>query len=118
MSPTARSLAHLRAEGAIAEVVERRIPRSHVTRDLFGFIDVVALEIDGKGLLGVQVTTVAHQANRIAKVMAEPRARLWLEAGNAIAVHGWAKRGPRGKRKTWSLSETRIVLEGDTLCAL
>jgi hypothetical protein len=118
VSPTARSLKKLRVEGAIADVVERRIPRSHITKDLFGFIDIVAIEVDGKGALGVQVTTVAHQAHRIAKVMAEPRARFWLEAGNAIAIYGWAKRGPRGKRKTWSLSETRIVLEDDRLCAI
>lgn len=28
--------------------------------------------------------------------------------GNRVAVWGWAKRGPRGKRKMWVLSETTV----------
>ena len=44
MTPTARSLAFLRRCGHSADVVERWIPlRDNVRRDLFGFIDVVAV---------------------------------------------------------------------------
>lgn len=109
LTPTARTLEHLRNLGCIAEVVEKRIPRTHITRDLFGCLDIVAIHPGVPGVLGVQVTTIDHQADRRAKVQAEPRARIWLEAGNRIAVMAWAKRGPRGQRKVWTLSETAIT---------
>lgn len=118
MSPTARTLGHLRALGALAEVVERRIPHTNITRDLFGFIDIVAIEVGAKGLLGVQTTSMAHRSSRVKKVLAEPRARLWLEAGNRIRVMAWEKRGPRGMRKVWMLSTTSIALAEDQLCVV
>lgn len=108
MTPTARTLALLRKRGCCADVVERRLGGTFVTKDLFGCIDVVALEPGALGLLGVQATTVSNQASRVAKIRREPRARLWLQAGNRLAVVGWAKRGPRGKRKFWAASITEV----------
>lgn len=116
MSPTARSLAHLRKHGAIAAVVERYNSFSRKRTDLFGFIDIVALD-DQPGVLGVQSTTVSNQSARVAKIQSQELAvavRWWLRAGNRIVVHGWAKRGARGKRKTWTLAESPIFLGRDT----
>jgi len=110
-SPTARTLAHLRKQGFLAAVVERRLPYGFTTIDLFGFIDVVAL--DGQpGLLGVQTTTQNNAAARVSKIREEcgDAARRWLAAGNRIEIHGWAKRGGRGKRKLWSVSVLRLEL--------
>lgn len=105
MSPTARTLKHCRELGWVADVVERFIPGARVRRDLFGFIDVVIL--DGKpGVLGVQACSTGDQSTRLAKIGQEPRAGLWLAAGNRVQVWGWAKRGPRGKRKLWELTMT------------
>lgn len=104
-SPTARTLEALRKRGFLAAVVERRLPHCFTTLDLFGFIDVVAL--DGlPGLLGVQTTTQANAAARVTKIVEEcgPAARRWLAAGNRIEVHGWAKRGSAGARKLWTVS--------------
>jgi hypothetical protein len=109
MSPTARSLLELRKRGCIADVVERRLAKTFVTKDLFGIIDVLALEPGVKGCLGVQATTVSNQAARVKKILDEPRALMWLGTGNRLEVHGWSKRGARGKRKTWELSVTPIT---------
>ena len=109
MTPTARSLAHLRKLGATAEVVERWIPQARKRKDLFGFIDIVAL--DGMpGTLGVQTTSAGNVSHRLEKIETACRFAMerWLEAGNRIVIHGWAKRGPRGKRKVWTLTE-RVV---------
>jgi hypothetical protein len=116
VSPTARSLAFLRERGALPAVVERWNPGARVRQDLYGFLDLVAIPLDGTGLLGVQACVTDDQSKRLAKILAEPvaeRARRWLENGNRILVHGWAKRGPRGKRKLWTCSETEIYLAGD-----
>lgn len=111
-SPTARSLKYLRDQGFLAGIVERRLPHAFTTIDLFGFIDIVAL--DGKpGLLGVQTTSQANAAARVTKIREEcwEAASRWLAAGNRIVVHGWAKRGAVGKRKLWSVSEVAVMVE-------
>src|SRR5205809_110083 len=93
MSPTERSLAYLRRQGYAAEVVERfvRRPGGGFRKDLFGFVDIVAVQ--GNETLGVQVTTSDHVSDRAAK------ARLALESQPALRacswrfiVHGWRGR--------------------------
>ena len=109
MTPTARTLLELRKRGAFADVVERRLAKTFVTKDLFGCIDIVALEPGITGCLGVQCTTVANQAARVAKILDEPRALMWLGTGNRLQVWGWAKKGAKGRRKLWALSVTSIT---------
>ena len=101
MSPTQRTLQECKRRGYTAQVVERRIPRSFITLDLFGVIDIVALTPDG--ILGIQATSGANHRSRVAKSLDEPRMHSWLAAGGLFAVWSWAKRGARGKRKTWTL---------------
>lgn len=131
-SPTSRTLDECRKRGWTAQVVEHRVPRLHVTRDLFGVIDVVAIvtEIDtavsymfgeeprrvGKSTIGIQATaSAAHHAHRRAKILAEPRARQWVEAGNRLELWSWAKQGARGKRKQWRLRVERFVISSGVL---
>ena len=106
MSPTQRSLADLRARGMLAQVVERWVPRAKKRVDLFGFIDIVALG-DLSGVIGIQVTTTSHLADRLRKIQGECQAAAmrWIGSGNHILLHGWSKKGPRGKRKVWTLTE-------------
>ena len=54
LSPTARSVEHLRALGWTVGVVEQRIPHTNITRDLYGFIDLLAIR--GDTTMAVQVT--------------------------------------------------------------
>lgn len=107
-SPTQRSLKLLRETGWIPEVVERWNAYTKTRKDLFGCIDIVALR-HGE-LAGIQ-TTSASGSSRIAKIKAEPRMVSWLEAGGTLYVHGWAKRGARGKRKTWTCRVVPITLD-------
>src|ERR1700740_1040081 len=110
-SPTARTLAECRRRGWIAQVVEQHLPFPKpfgTKRDLFGVIDIVALgaEMDGQlpAILGIQATaSAAHHAHRRAKILAEPRARQWVEAGGRLELWSWSKRGGAGERKRWTL---------------
>jgi len=100
MTPTARTLKHLRDQGYVAQVVEKWNAFSRTRLDLFGVIDVVAC---GNGeIIGVQATSGSNVGARVKKALAEPRLKTWLESGGRFAVQGWAKQGPRGKRKTWT----------------
>ena len=108
MSPTQLTLRKLRADGCMAAVVEKWNPHAKIRQDLFGFLDIVAIVPGGSGVLGIQACTTGKMIKRIGKCDAKPLADnvgRWLASGNAASVWGWAKRGPRGKRKTWTLKE-------------
>lgn len=94
-SPTARSLAHLRKLGYVAEVVEKWIPRANIRKDLFGFIDIVA--IGPKEVIGVQTTTKHNMAARVRKIEKSPYLHHVLFSGIKVRVHGWEKVGSRLK---------------------
>ncbi len=100
-SPTQRTLAECRKRGWTAGVVERWNPHARIRQDLFGCIDLIALTPDG--ILAIQACAGSSHATRMAKVRAEPRTKLWRDAGGRFEVWSWAKRGQRGKRKTWTL---------------
>lgn len=109
--PTQRSLNLLRERGYTVYVVEHFNAFAKVRRDLFGFIDIVALHPDKKGILGIQTTTSSNLAARITKAQALPAYSLWLDAGNVVEFHGWRKIGPRGKRKLWQ-PNIRTIFRG------
>ena len=109
MTPMARTLAYLREQGFVAEVVERRVPGCPITKDFLGFADVLAIHPARTGVLAIQTTTRAHQAHRLAKVQASGYLSLWLATGNQAVVHGWALVGPRGCRKTWQVTVTGVT---------
>ncbi len=100
-SPTSRTLAYLRDNGWTADVVEKWLPFVKIRKDLFGCIDILA--INGQSIMGVQATSTPNVNARIKKAQAEPRMALWKQSGGLFAVAGWAKRGKRGERKTWQL---------------
>lgn len=102
-SPTARSLEECRKRGWIAGVVERWNQHAHVLQDLFGCIDIIA--ITPTGILAIQATSNngGNHSARVAKVLAEPRAKAWVEAGGKFEVWSWAKQGARKERKLWTL---------------
>jgi hypothetical protein len=109
----ARTLAECRRRGWIAQGVEQtiRIPGGRTfKRDLFGIIDVVAVDLSappGQRTIGIQTTsggTGGSVAPHRAKILAEPRARAWVEAGNRLELWSFAKQGARGKAKRWKLT--------------
>jgi len=90
-SPTARTLARLRASGYLADVCERYIAVVQRRRDLFGFADVLAIRKGESGVLAIQATTRAHVQDRLGKAKARRELVIWLSAGNGFEVWGWYK---------------------------
>jgi hypothetical protein len=110
VTPTARTLQHLKKLGYTAQVVEQTIRGKGMVfkRDLFGCIDVLAL---GNGVtLGVQACAGASHAARLTKAKQQPALPRWLFCGNRFEVWSWAKQGPRGKRKVWTLRRESVSL--------
>ena len=92
-SATSRTMRTLRKEGYVCAVVEHWNAHVKIRQDLFGFIDVIAIK---PGItIGVQCTSMTNLSHRRDKIKAEPRARMWLAAGNTIELWGWAKRKNR-----------------------
>jgi hypothetical protein len=109
--PTRRSLKHLRDNGYLADVVERwlNFPGMKFPRriDLFGIVDIVAVREDssintGYEILFVQTTDHTSFSKHRDKIVAHKN---YKRLRGLIHLHGWAKRGPRGGRKVWTLRE-------------
>jgi len=107
-SPTQRSLKFLRSAGWTAAVVERWNPYAKIRQDVFGFADLIAFR--GPQTVLVQCTTASNMAARRAKIASIPAAADWRnpEVNRYVLLHGWKKSGPRGKRKTWHVTEEFI----------
>ena len=111
-SPTSRTLQECRKRGWTSAVVEKWIPQTKRRLDLFGCIDIVAL--DGQpGVLGIQATSGGNHSSRVSKALEEPRLQEWLRAGNRFAVWSWSKKGPAGTRKKWTLREQELLQKVD-----
>ncbi len=111
MSPTQRSLALLRKSWPLVEVTERWCHFSRRRKDLFGFCDIIAIHHDD--MLAIQTTSGSNVSARMEKIKFNPNVVHWLYTSaknRRLVIQGWAKRGPRGKRKVWSCREVEVVL--------
>lgn len=110
----AKTLEQCRKLGWHAQTVEQTVPYTFIKRDLFGVIDIVAVTagepLNPARILGIQATSGGNHSKRVAKIIAEPRARAWIDAGGLLEVWTWEKQGPRGQRKVWMLRRERIEL--------
>lgn len=97
MTPTQRSLAHMRKLGYLCEVTERWNNFAKIRQDLYGFIDVLCV---GEDIVGVQTTTKGNMKARIDKISNHDNFAAVLGSGIRIVVHGWEKKDNR-----WVLSE-------------
>jgi hypothetical protein len=88
MSPTQRSLAHLRDQGYLVAIVEHWNPHARIRQDLFGWIDLLALR--DTETLAVQ-TTASAVADRVKKITDSASLSAVRKAGWRILVHGWRK---------------------------
>jgi len=113
MTSTQRTLAHYRDDGYLCEVVERwvRTAKGGNRKDLFGFIDLVAIA-DGV-IVGIQATSTANVSARVKKIKTEKRAEAiqWLEAGGKIHVVGWKKYKQAVDRKYWRSVTVILTME-------
>lgn len=97
MSPTSRSLALLRSQGWLAEVVEHWNPFSKTRKDLFGVWDIVAIRPGQVAF--IQTTTAGNMKARMKKIAAHPDSDYMRESGAMLAVHGWHKVGRKWECK-------------------
>ena len=94
VSPTARSLALLRANGWYCEVVEHWNPFSKTRKDLWGWCDILCLDpigIQQAHILAVQTTTKVNMGARIKKILASKMLKIARACGVDVEVHGWYK---------------------------
>lgn len=102
-SPTKRSLDHLRETYPFVEVVERKVPYSFISIDLFHFADIIAFGLTETVL--VQTTTQQHINERYKKIQQSSEARLWvLGDGRRIIIHGWKK-----VKGAWTLFQQEVT---------
>jgi len=113
MSPTQRTLALLRKEGGLVQVVERWNPHSRTRHDLFGLFDV--LQVNGDDVIGVQSCAGASFSARVKKLGSSPALVQWLASPRRWAViHAWRKVGPGGRRKLWEVRKAHYRLVDGT----
>lgn len=111
-SMTAKARAVCKAHGWHYGAVEQQIPGTFIKRDLFNMIDAIVL-IPGHRLVGLQVTSGAHHAERETKILENPLAMDWLSCGGTIEVWSWSKTKPRGqKRATWTMRASKLTPQG------
>lgn len=101
-SPTQLTLKLLREEGWTVEVVERWVPGANIRKDLFGFIDLVALK--GDMTLGVQATSYSNMGARIKKIESAELLSQVRRASWHLWVIGWRKQNNRWTHKIVDLS--------------
>ena len=86
MNPDNLTVKALQEQGYIAGIVERRIS-SRVKKDLFGFIDILAIK--GDVTLAVQATSRSNVSARVKKCKASENLDTVLAAGWHVQVWGW-----------------------------
>ena len=112
MTPTARTLRALKADGWTAEVVERWNPHARVRHDLFNVADILAVR--GRETLAVQVTAGSCVSARVAKLRASTALPLLHCAGWRVEVHGWRRLKVRrgGKAMRWACRVVDMIGDG------
>ena len=93
-SPTSRTLKLIRDLGYSAEVTEKWIPGAYIRKDLFGFIDIIAIKLDEPDV-GIQATSISNMSARRLKIAELADAVLWFDTKHRIWVVGWEKRKNR-----------------------
>lgn len=105
ISPDVNSRKKLKEEGWLVEKVEYFNFITKRKKDLFGFIDLLALK-DGE-TLAVQATSKAHISDRVKKIESDElheQLSAVREAGWRIEVWGWYKDKNRWKVKIVDVS--------------
>lgn len=102
ISPTQRSLEKLRDAGYLAEVVERWLTFAKCRKDLWGFVDILAIR-DGE-ILGVQATSYTNISARVKKITEHENTPIIRKAGIKIQVWGFRKKGRFWECKVVDLS--------------
>lgn len=95
-----RTLAQCRINKWFVQKVEHWIPQANKRRDLFGVIDVIALDRK-KGPLGIQVCGEDVSPHR-KKIAESVEAGAWLKCGGRLEIWAWRHRKRRLKSGNYS----------------
>jgi hypothetical protein len=109
-SSTQRTLKYLRGRGYVCAVVEKWIPATMRRKDLFGFVDILAINF--YETLAVQSTSCSggNLTARIKKAQALPAFVTWLSGpARAVEFIGWRKLKRGYERPTWVPDVRRYV---------
>lgn len=117
LSPTQRTLRELRAQGRVAAIVERwmqHVGTHGVRQDLFGIIDVLALDPE-RGVVGIQ-SCGQDFAVHLRKIREERAQEVhdWLSTpGTSLELWSWrmVKLHRGGKAMRWQPRIRQITLE-------
>lgn len=63
--------------------------------------------------LAIQCTDDTHHAHHVTKSLENPLVANWLRMGVRFFIYSWGLKGARGKRKTYQMRVTQLVLNGD-----
>ena len=89
-SPTQLSLKELRKTCPTVQVVEVWNPHVRQRKDLFGFIDILAITNEGE-TVAVQSTSWSNTGSRASKIAESEHVASVRKAGWRILIHGWRK---------------------------
>lgn len=109
MSPTARSLKIMRERGYKAFTTSYWNSFAKKRIDFAGFADIVCFGKKERGCTAVQATSTSNILSRYNKIVGSINAEEWLLGENKILVHGWGKKGKKGKRKVYTLKEMVVT---------
>ena len=104
ISPTQNSLKKIKTDGwTTVAIVEHWNPFARIRQDLFGFIDILAINNKGE-VLAVQTTSYTNIGARVKKIAENEHINNVREAGWTIEVHGWYKKNNRWQVKVVDVS--------------
>ena len=112
LSPVQRTLRELRNQGCICDMCEKwvmapSLPGHGYRKDLFDFIDIVALAPDG--ILAIQAcgSSFAEHKRKMLKNEYLPE---WIKSGGRVELWGWRKiKRIRGRElKVWAARVEKI----------
>lgn len=102
---TQATAAFMRAHGWVGDVTERR--QGPISRDYLGMFDSIWIKrgtrlvrtdpntiADVVRIAGIQHTSKAHAAHRLAKLKRSPNLKPWLNEGGECWLIAWGRNGP------------------------
>lgn len=87
VSPTQRTLKHMREQGYFCWVVEYWHAFARQRKDLWGFVDVICL--GENEIIAVQTTSYSNVSARVKKIADHENVGAVRKAGIRILVQGW-----------------------------
>lgn len=94
------------AKGWLIGIVERWIPYARIRKDLFGFIDLVAIDPEFN-VYGIQTTSQSNVNARINKIKTHQNYDRVRHSSMKIEVWGWKKKIVKGEEE-FTLSITKL----------